>query len=324
MKIAFFSTKKFEPHYFDEALQTHSIDYFTEPLDAEHAHLIHKHDVVCIFVNDTVDQRCVRMLKTKQVKIIALRCSGYNNVDLRACKKAHIKVVYVPKYSPHAVAEHTVALLLCLNRKIHKAYNRVKEGNFDISGLQGFELYKKTIGIIGLGAIGQVVADIFHGFGCNIIGCDPIRTNQDFIQWHNLASLLKKSDIICIHCPGNKNNYHLINSTNLQLLQKHALLLNTARGELLDTKALIAALKNNQLAGAALDVYEAERALFFQDNSMNIIQDDDLMRLISLPNVIITSHQGFLTHEALQKIAIITNDNLETINKGRICLNQLS
>lgn len=324
MKIAFFSAKKFELPYFDEIKGKHQIDYFDIPLNQQSAYLINDHEAVCVFVNDDLSEACVNILKQKNIKIILLRCSGSNNVDIKACQQTGILVANVPQYSPHAVAEYTLALLLCLNRKIHKAYARIKEGNFDLSGLQGFDLYQKKVGIIGVGAIGWVFAEICHGLGCQILAYDPIKTNSPYIQWSDLKTLCQESDIISLHCPLNKETYHIIDEKTLGLMKKNVLLINTGRGALIDTQALIKALKQQQIAGVALDVYELESNIFFKDHSMDIIQDDILMRLTTFPNVLITSHQGFLTHEALQHIAQTTISNLNAIEKNKPCQNLLS
>lgn len=324
MKIAFFSTKKFEIPYFDALKEKHQIDYFDIPLNQQTAHLLHDHDAVCIFVNDGIDQACINILKQKNIKMILLRCSGYNNVDIKVCHQAGIPVANVPQYSPHAVAEHALALLLCLNRKIHKAYTRIKEGNFDLNGLQGFDLYQKKVGIIGVGAIGHVFAQICHGLGCQILAYDPIQPDLPYIQWTDLNRLCQQSDIISLHCPLNDSTYHIINEQTLKLMKKNVLLINTGRGALIDSKALIKALKQQNIAGVALDVYELESNIFFQDHSMDIIQDDMLMRLTTFPNVLITSHQGFLTHEALHHIAQTTMNNLNQFITDQYCENMIS
>ena len=323
MNIAFFSSKKFEKSYFDGIASSHHIEFFDFLLTAKTASVIDNHDAVCIFVNDIIDKACVKVLKQKKVKIIALRCSGYNNIDLEACRKANITVVNVPQYSPHAVAEHALTLLLCLNRKIHKAYARIKEGNFDLNGLEGFDLYQKTVGIIGVGAIGQVFAQICHGLGCKVLAHDPIPKNLNFIDWVDLPTLFKASDVISLHCPLTPTTQHIINPQSIRLMKNNVLLINTGRGALIDSYAIIQALKKKNIAGVALDVYEMESGVFFADHSMDIIQDDTLMRLITFPNVLITSHQGFLTHEALQHIAQTTMLNLNQVNDGQFCANIL-
>jgi D-lactate dehydrogenase len=323
MKIAFFSTQKFEKIYFEQASKDHDIEYFYIPLNANTASLIDGHEAVCVFVNDMIDLACVQILQQKKIKFIALRCAGYNNIDLDACHQAHIKVVNVPQYSPHAVAEHALALLLCLNRKIHKAYARIKEGNFDLNGLQGFDLCHKTVGIIGLGAIGQVFAKICHGLDCHIMGYDPIKKDIPYIHWTDLNTLFKTADIISLHCPLNEKTHHIINHQSIQNMKKNVVIINTGRGALIDSKALIHALKKQKISGVALDVYELESGIFFYDHSMDIIQDDNLMRLTTFPNVLITSHQGFLTHEALEHIAQTTMQNIHQLHSGKNCPNSL-
>ncbi len=318
MKIAFFSTQAFEIDYFKQYPQ-HEWTFFTESLNINTVDMIQGEGAVCVFVNDRLDDKCIEKLAQKNVKLIALRCTGFNNVDLEACYKHHILVANVPHYSPYAVAEHAMALILTLNRKIHKAYNRIKEGNFNLNGLQGFDLHGKTVGIIGLGAIGKVFAKICHGFGCRILGYDPYIDSIPHVENVSLNDLFQQSDIISLHCPLNDDTQHLIDERRIQLMQPHVMLINTGRGGLIDSKALIKALKQKKIGALGLDVYEQEAGLFFKDHSFDIIQDDILMRLTTFPNVVMTSHQGFLTHEALEVIAKVTVENISCIEKGKHC-----
>jgi D-lactate dehydrogenase len=319
LKIAFFSTQVFEPDYFKSISHHHIIHYFAESLNVDNTALTKGFDAVCVFVNDKLDKKCLKKLHDNQIRYVALRCAGFNNVDVEACHEYKMRLVHVPQYSPHAVAEYAMALLLCLNRKIHKAYNRVREGNFNLNGLQGFDLYKKTVGIIGVGAIGSIFANICLGFGCRVIAYDPFVAAYPHVEMIKLQDLLRQSDIISLHCPLNKDSYHIINEKNIGMMKPKVILINTGRGALIDTKALIKALKKGKVAGVGLDVYEQESGLFFADHSLEIIQDDMLIRLVGFPNVIVSSHQGFLTHDALHEIAKVTLENLDKLEKNLPC-----
>lgn len=269
---------------------------------------------ICAFVNDVLTAPCLKALASLGVKHIALRCAGFNNVDLPAAKSLGLAVTRVPAYSPHAVAEHTLALLLCLNRKIHRAYNRVREHNFSLAGLVGFDIAGKTVAIVGTGKIGQLTAQIFRGFSANVIAYDPL-PNPDWAQKNSVtylpfADLLPRADILSLHLPLTPETHHLMSEKTIAQLKPGAILLNTSRGKLIDAQALITHLKTGQLAGVALDVYEEEEGVFFEDHSTNILQDETLSLLLTLPNVLITSHQAFLTHEALTEIARVTTTNL--------------
>lgn len=323
LKIAFFSTQGFEPFYFNQIPNNHQIQFFSESLNAATAVLAKGFDAVCVFVNDQLDKACIQELHAYNVRFIALRCAGFNQVDLGICQQFQMPVVRVPRYSPHAVAEYATALLLCLNRKIHKAYNRVREGNFDLNGLQGFDLYQKTIGIIGLGTIGRLFAEICLGFGCKVIGYDPYVKDYPRVEMVSFNTLLTQADVISLHCPLTSETYHLIDEEQFALMKPSVVLINTGRGALIHSKALIKGLKSAKIAGVGLDVYEQESGVFFADHSMEIIQDDILMRLVGFPNVIVTSHQGFLTEEALHEIARVTLENLNDLEQGRSCPNQL-
>lgn len=269
---------------------------------------------VCVFVNDRVDRVCLEQLATLGIRHVALRCAGFNNVDLTVAKALGIAVTRVPAYSPHAVAEHTVALLQTLNRKLHRAYNRVREHNFSLSGLVGFDLYGKTVGIVGTGKIGKITAEIFLGFGCRVVAHDPFPSTEwataKGVKYLPLADLLPTSDIVSLHLPLTPQSQHLLNSTTLAQMKRGAYLLNTSRGKLIETKALIANLKTGQLGGVALDVYEEEEGVFFEDHSNEVMQDDALSRLLTFPNVLVTSHQAFFTAEALREIMRVTTENI--------------
>ena len=279
-----------------------------------------KAESICVFVNDKVDREVIVALAATGVRHIALRCAGFNNVDLEAAKEHGISVTRVPAYSPHAVAEHTVALLLTLNRKIHRAYNRVREQNFSLAGLVGFDLFGKTVGIIGTGKIGRITAQIFRGFGCQVIATDAFQDQEwaaeHGIEYVPLGTLLRVSDVVSLHVPLFPETFHMLNAETFALMKKGAYVINTSRGKLIDTHALIDALKSGQVGGVALDVYEEEEGIFFEDHSGHVLQDDDLSRLLTFPNVLITSHQAFLTREALGEIARVTVENLTRVGAG--------
>jgi len=277
-------------------------------------------DVVVPFVNDRVDRACLEVLAGQGVKLVALRCAGFNNVDLDAAKELGIPVTRVPSYSPHAVAEHTVGLLLALNRRIHRAWNRVREQNFSLAGLVGFDVCGKTVGIIGTGKIGQITAEIFRGFQANVLAFDPF-PNEEWAQrngvtYGGLDQLLKESDIISLHTPLTKDTHHILDEETLSVMKRGVVIVNTSRGKLIDTRALIGALKSGHIGGVALDVYEEEEGVFFEDLSDRVLPDDDLSRLLSFPNVLVTSHQAFLTREALSEIARVTVANAVSVASG--------
>ena len=275
---------------------------------------------VCVFVNDVVDAACVAKLAELRVSLLALRCAGHNNVDLDAAKEAGLQVTRVPAYSPHAVAEHAVALLLALNRRLHRAYNRVRELNFSLTGLVGANVQGKTVGIVGTGRIGKIAARIFRGFDAETLAYDTMPSldwaMQCGVRYTDLPALLAASDIITLHLPLTPETRHLINPQTLAQMKRGVILLNTSRGELIDTKALIRALKSGHVGGVALDVYEEEEGIFFQDLSGQVLQDDVLSRLLTFPNVLITSHQGFLTREGLAEIARVTVENILKLESG--------
>ncbi|MHA6247414.1 2-hydroxyacid dehydrogenase [Pontibacter sp. CAU 1760] len=328
MKVAFFSTKKYDKQFFSEANDAfgHHLDFLEVPLNAHTAMLAKGYEAVCVFVNDQVGKEVLQVLAQQGVKVIALRCAGFNNVDLKAAAEMHIRVVRVPAYSPYSVAEHTLALILTLNRKTHRAYNRVKEGNFALNGLMGFDLHGKKVGLIGLGKIGLVTADILKGFGCEVLGYDisvvPEATEIG-VRRVELDTLFAESDIISLHCPLTPETKHLIDNASLQKMKQGVMLINTSRGALIDTRAVIGALKTEKISYLGLDVYEEEASLFFEDKSESVIQDDVFMRLLSFNNVLITGHQAFFTQEALQGIASTTLQNLTDFEAGRPLQNEV-
>ena len=319
MKIAFFSTQPYDIQFFESANQAfgHELVFFTQALDPATLSLAKGAQAVCLFVNDQASAAVIEGLQTLGVQTIALRCAGFNNIDVEAAKKASIKVCRVGAYSPEAVAEHAVALLLTLTRKTHKAYNRVREQNFALSGLLGFNIHGKKVGVIGTGNIGQAFCKIMLGFGCEVTAFDLI-ANKDMealgVKYAPLIEVLA-SDIISLHCPLNEQTKHIINTQTLGYCKKGVTIINTGRGGLLDTKAVIDGLKNETIGALGLDVYEQEEKLFFKDLSSTIIQDDTIQRLMSFPNVLITGHQGFFTAEAMEKIAHTTLDNMTKLNQ---------
>ncbi len=324
MKIAFFSAKIYDRAFFDRHLTGHEIIYFEAPLNEQTVNLASGCSAVCLFVNDKLNAAVLKALSATGIKLAALRCAGFNNVDLAAAKANNISVVRVPAYSPHAVAEHALALILTLNRKTHKAYNRVREGNFSLERLTGFDLYGKTVGVIGTGKIGQVFCKIMKGFGCKVLAFDLIankRMEEAGVSYLPLAEVLEQADIISLHCPLNEQTRHIINAHTLAMMKKGVMLINTSRGALINTTDIIKALKTGRIGYLGLDVYEQEETLFFNDLSENIIQDDDIMRLLSFPNVLITSHQGFFTEEALVQIAQTTMQNISDFETGRPLVN---
>lgn len=319
MKIAFYDTKPYDKIWFEPMMKQYGyeVKFFEHKLNADTAVLSRGYDVVCIFVNDTVDKYVLDIISKNGVKLIALRCAGYNNVDFKSLDKK-IKVVRVPAYSPSAVAEFTAALLLAVNRKTHKAYIRTRDFNFNINGLLGFDLAGKTAGIIGTGKIGQMFIDICKGFKMKVIAYDPYPNNSLDVEYVSLDDLFEKSNIISLHCPLTKDTYHIINEQSVDKMQDNVFIINTSRGALIDTTALIEGLKSKKIGGAGLDVYEEESDVFFEDKSNEIINDEELMLLLSFPNVVMSSHQGFFTREAMQQIAMVTMENIANFAQGKI------
>ncbi len=326
MKITFFSTQSYDKTYFQANNQAHEISYVDVPLNEQTAILAKNSEAVCAFVNDKLNENVIQLLSEMGVRLIAMRCAGYNNVNLQAAKHYGLSVVRVPAYSPHAVAEHTLALILTLNRKTHKAYNRVREGNFSLERLTGFDLFQKTVGVVGTGKIGAVFCRIMRGLGCKVLAYD-IEQNPDLLAegiiYTSLTDLLQQSDIISLHCPLNETTHHLINAESLSMTKKGVVLINTGRGGLMDTKAAIQSLKIGHLGYLGLDVYEQEDKLFFRDFSEYIIQDELILRLMSFPNVLITAHQAFFTDEAMNEIAQTTLQNITAFEKGETLINSV-
>ena len=325
MKIAFFDTKNYDVAGFEEYGGKHGMKFkfYETKLNADTADLAKGCEAVCVFVNDTVDAAVIDRLCELGVRIIALRCAGYNNVDI-AYAKDRIAVVRVPAYSPYAVAEHAMALLLTSIRRIHKAYIRTRDFNFSLNGLTGFDLHGKTVGVVGTGKIGRIFIDICRGFGMKIIAYDKFPAKDSGIDYVELDELFSCSDIISFHCPLTEDTYHLISRETVGQLKKGVVLLNTSRGALIDAEALLEGIKSRQIGAACLDVYEEEGDVFFNDFSGHIIADDVLARLISMPNVIVTSHQAFLTEEALNNIAETTVANLLAFSNGEKSGNELN
>jgi len=321
-EVAVYDTKPYDREFLLAARGSDGIRWrFHEfRLSAETAATARGADAVCVFVNDTVDAACARELAALGVRLVALRCAGHNNVDVEAARRVGLRVTRVPAYSPHAVAEHAVALLLALNRRLHRAYNRVRELNFSLTGLVGENLAGKTVGIVGTGRIGRIAAKIFRGFDTEVFAYDPAPASdwaaQLGVRYADLPGLLAASDIISLHVPLLPETRHLINARTLAQMKRGVILINTSRGKLIDTRALIAALKSGHVGGVALDVYEEEEGIFFQDLSGQVLQDDVLSRLLTFPNVLITAHQGFLTREGLSEIARVTVENLLRLARG--------
>lgn len=328
MKILFFSTKTYDKEFFTSANEVFGFElkFLEVPLNRNTAVMAEKHEVVCVFVNDIVNAEVLQELSEQGVRLIALRCAGFNNVDLKAAEALGLKVVRVPAYSPYSVAEHTIALILTLNRKTHRAYNRVKEGNFALQGLMGFDLHGKTVGLIGLGKIGLATARIMKGFGCRVIGYDivrPAEAESIGIDLIDLDFLYRYSDIISLHCPLTPDTYHIINKESIGKMKNGIMLINTSRGALIDSKAVIAGLKQEQISYLGLDVYEEEGDLFFEDLSNKVIKDDVFMRLLSFNNVLITGHQAFFTSNALEKISAVTLENVREFGEGTPLQNEV-
>ncbi len=328
MKLALFDTHQFERDCFEKEKGPfgHELTYFEPRLTPDTAPLAKGFTAVCAFANDKLGAETLARLKEQGVRLIALRSAGFNHVDLKAASRLGLTVVRVPRYSPYAVAEHAVCLTLALNRKIHRAYNRVRELNFSLDGLVGFDLHGKTVGIIGTGKIGNVLARIFSGFGCDLLAYDPFPNEEAKkmgVRYVSLDELYGKSHVISLHVPLVPETHHLINQQALSKMRPGVILINTGRGALIDAVALIQNLKTGQVGGAGLDVYEEEENIFFKDLSGQILQDDVLARLLTFPNVLITSHQGFLTQEALQNIAKTTLENVRDFEQGKTLKNEV-
>ncbi|MDJ0597629.1 MAG: 2-hydroxyacid dehydrogenase [Crocosphaera sp.] len=331
MKVAVFSTRSYDRQFLDVANQAanspHELEYFETKLNEKTASLANGFSCVCIFVNDVANAATLKSLAEQGTKLIALRCAGYNMIDMQAASELGLKIVRVPAYSPYAVAEHAVGLILMLNRKLNKAYNRVRDDNFTLDGLLGFDLHNSTIGVIGTGKIGTIFAQIMQGFGCHLLGYD-VYPNEHFsgiagAKYVDLPELLAKSDIISLHCPLLPSTHHLINRDTIEQMKQGVMLINTSRGQLVDTRAVIDGIKTGQIGYVGLDVYEEEEDLFFQDHSDNVIQDDTFQLLQSFQNVVITAHQAFFTKNALTAIAQTTIDNISSWEQGTELTNEV-
>ena len=328
IKIAFFDTKEYDKELFDEYNKNYGyeITYLESKLNSETAPLAKGFDVVCIFVNDVVDEKTINILKECNVKLIALRCAGFNNVDVKNLGD-DLVAVRVPAYSPYAVAEHAVALLLSLNRKIYKAYQRTRKYNFTLNGLLGFDIHGKTVGVVGGGKIGKAFINIMNGFGCKLLVYDKFQdekvAKEMNFKYVDLNTLYKESDIISLHCPLTDENYKMINEESLNKMKNGVVLINTSRGKLIDTKSLIKKLEQGKIGGLGLDVYEDEEEFFLNDMSNSYIRDEELSILLTMPNVVVTSHQAFFTEEALNKIALDTCENIKEFFETGHCKNKV-
>lgn len=332
VKVMMFSAQRYDQQFFDDinarqfAAQQFHLNYQAASLTPDSAALAHGCDAVCVFVNDVVDAGVLQQLAGQGVKTVLLRCAGFNNVDLAAAQRLGMQVARVPAYSPEAVAEHAIALIMTLNRHTHRAYNRVREGNFMLDGLLGYTMHGKTVGIVGSGKIGLATARILKGFGCQVLGHDPYPSAAfgELGEYVALDDLLAQADIVSLHCPLSPATHHLIDAASVCKMKPGAMLVNTSRGALIDTAAVIEALKSRRLGALAIDVYEQESELFFRDHSSEIIGDDVFQRLMTFPNVLVTGHQGFFTKEALSEIASITLGNLQCYTEGRTCQNEVA
>ena len=329
MKLAIYSTKQYDRKYFEQVNLEYGFDveFFDFLLTEKTAKTAKGYDGVCLFVNDVGNRAVLEELKNEGVKFIALRCAGFNNIDLEAAKEFNMPVVRVPAYSPEAVAEHAIGMMMCLNRRIHRAYQRTRDANFSLEGLTGFTMYGKTAGVIGTGKIGIAALRILKGFGLRLLAFDPYPSQAALdigVEYVSLNTLFEQSDIISLHCPLTPENYHLINSSAFAQMKNGVMIINTSRGGLIDSQAAIDALKHQKIGALGMDVYENERDLFFEDKSNDVIQDDVFRRLSACHNVLFTGHQAFLTAEALTSIARTTLENLRQLDNGEPCVNQLS
>jgi len=326
MKVIFYNSKQYDKDYFNAANTDgqHSLIFLDAKLSLETALLAQDATVICVFVNDVVDAEVIACLAEHGVKLIALRCAGFNNIDLAAATKKGLKIVRVPAYSPNAVAEYTVGLMLALNRKIHRAYCQVREGNFSLNGLIGFDMANKTAGIIGTGKIGALVAHTLCAMSMNVLAYDP-NVNQscldDGVKYVDLDTLFATSDVISLHCPLSPETHHIINAVAIEKMKKGVMLVNTSRGAVIDTSAVIAGLKTGKIGMLGLDVYEQEEALFFEDHSYEVITDDVFERLLTFPNTLVTAHQGFFTSDAMRNIATTTLVNITQFENDPTMLN---
>lgn len=322
--ISFYDAKPYDKVCFDQLKRNYGfeIQYYDTKLNAKSVKMAEGSQAVCAFVNDTIDQEVIENLSKMGIEVIAMRCAGYNNVDFKtAYGKVHI--VRVPAYSPYAIAEFTMGMIITLNRKLNHAYNRTREFNFSLNGLTGFDLHGKTIGVVGTGKIGRIFMEVCSGFGVNLVAYDPYPVENSKIQYVSIEQLCKVSDIISLHCPLTKETKHLINEDTIALMKDGVYIINTSRGPLIDSEALVEGLKNQKIGAAGLDVYEEESEIFYEDFSNKIIQDDVLARLLTFPNVLITSHQAYLTNEALENITETTLNNLKAFFLGEPLQNEV-
>ncbi|MFP4166269.1 MAG: 2-hydroxyacid dehydrogenase [Opitutales bacterium] len=328
MRVTFFSSKPYDERWFRRlnTEEAHDLVFQEFQLTPDSASAAAGSRAVCAFVNDRLDRTTLQALRDGGVEFVAMRCAGFNNVDLEAARELGMRVARVPAYSPHAVAEHTIGLLLALNRRLYRAYNRVREGNFSLDGLLGFDVHGLTAGIVGTGTIGTEVARLFHGFGCHLL-CHDVYENEAVKslggRYVELDRLFAASDIITLHCPLLETTRHMIHANAISQMKKGVTLLNTSRGGLIDTGAVIDGLKSGHIGNLGIDVYEEEDQLFFEDKSTQVMQDDVFARLLTFPNVLITGHQAFFTRNALEKIARTTLDNLSRLEAGETCDNEV-
>lgn len=329
MKVAVFSSKPYDQRVFETYNQNfeHELEFFDTNLTRQTTNLTRDFEAVIVFVNDTIDEKVIQKLAENNIKMIALRSAGFNHVDVEAAEKHGIKVTRVPAYSPQAVAEHALALILTLNRKTHKAYNRVKEGNFSLNNLIGFNVHDKTVGVIGTGKIGSAFCQVMLGLGCRVVAYDLQKQSEledKGVTYMSLDQLYETSDIISLHCPLVPATKHIINKESIEKMKDHVMIINTSRGALVNTEDVITSLKEKKVGYLGIDVYEQEENLFFEDKSDQIIEDDTLIRLISFPNVLITSHQAFLTNEALKEIAQTVLQNLDDFENDKPLVNEVN
>ena len=328
MKIAIFSARHYDREFLNASNATagHQLHFFEAPLELETVALAAGNEAVCIFVNDKADAGVLKALFSGGTRLVALRCTGFNNVDLKAAARLGLKVVRVVSYSPYSVAEHAVALLQAINRKIHRAYNRTRDSNFALDGLMGFDLHGKTVAVIGAGQIGRVFAGIMRGFGCNVLGYDKYHSAEFEAlgaRYAELSEICATADIISMHCPLTPETHHIVNADLLSSLKRGTLLINTSRGGLVNTEAVIEALKSGQLGGLALDVYEQEADLFYRDLSSTVVSDDVFERLLSFPNVIVTGHQAFFTRESITTISETTIKSVTEFASGHVLTDEI-
>ncbi|UKT63046.1 2-hydroxyacid dehydrogenase [Pedobacter mucosus] len=326
MKIAVFSTCSYDQEFLERYNTGHELFFFKQALNFDNVLLTKAFDAVCLFVNDCADEQVLSALRENGVKLVLMRCAGFNNVNLEAAEESGIRVLRVPAYSPEAVAEHAIAMIMTLNRKTNKAYNRIREGNFSLESLMGFNLHGSKVALLGTGNIGKAMYRILKGFGCLISAYDPypdVELQRDGLIYTSLADALTDAEIVTLHCPLTDQSFHMINEQTLKYFKKGAMLINTSRGALVQTSDVVNSLKSGQLGYLGLDVYEQESALFFHDLSGEVIQDDLIARLISFPNVLITSHQGFFTREAMQQIAEITFSNADAFANHENLINEI-